>query len=59
MERTTIIKKFIDGLPTRFEVASGEVQMNAVVIETDETGPRNEAGRLRAKSIARLRLRAD
>lgn len=59
MERTTIIKKFIDGLPTRFEVASGDLQMNTVVIETDDTGPRNEAGRLRAKSIARLRLRAD
>jgi 2',3'-cyclic-nucleotide 2'-phosphodiesterase len=59
MERGAIIKKFIDGLPTRFEVATGDVQMNAVVIETDDSGPRNRAGRLRAKSIARLRLRAD
>jgi metallophosphoesterase (TIGR00282 family) len=59
MERKAIIKKFIDGLPTRFEVASGDVQMNAVVIEADDAGPRNEAGRLRAKSIARMRLRAD
>ena len=59
MERTTIIKKFIDGLPARFEVASSDVQMNAVVIETDDEGPRNEAGRFRAKSIGRLRLRAD
>src|SRR6516164_7549745 len=33
MERTAIIKKFMDGLPTRFEVASGDVQMNAVLIE--------------------------
>jgi hypothetical protein len=33
--------------------------MNAVVIETDDSGPRNGAGRFRAKSIARLRLRAD
>jgi hypothetical protein len=33
--------------------------MNAVVIETDDAGPRNDAGRLRAKSIARMRLRAD
>jgi len=33
--------------------------MNAVVIETDDSGPRNHAGRLRAKSIARLRLRLD
>ena len=59
MDRTAIIKKFMDGLPTRFEVATGDVQMNAVLIETDDLGARNEAGRLRAKSIGRLRLRAD
>jgi 2',3'-cyclic-nucleotide 2'-phosphodiesterase len=59
MERGAIIKKFIDGLPTRFEVANGDIQMNAVVIETDDGGPRNNAGRLRAKSIGRLRLRLD
>ena len=59
MEREAIIKKFIDGLPARFEVAAGDVQMNAVVIETDLDGPRNEAGRVRAKSIARMRLRLD
>ena len=59
MERTAIIKKFMDGLPTRFEVASGDVQMNAVLIETDDAGARNNAGRLRAKSIGRLRLRLD
>src|ERR1700751_922582 len=59
MDRQGIIKKFLDGLPARFDVATGDVQMNAVVIETDDSGLRNEAGRLRAKSIARLRLRAD
>jgi metallophosphoesterase (TIGR00282 family) len=59
MERSTIIKKFIDGLPARFEVATGDVQMNAVLIDTEDSGPRNGAGRLRAKSIARLNLRAD
>lgn len=59
MDRVAIIKKFIDGLPTRFEVATGDVQMNAVVIETDDSGPRNHGGRLRAKSIGRLRIRAD
>ena len=59
MDRPGIIKKFLDGLPARFEVATGDVQMNAVVIETDDSGARNEAGRLRAKSIGRLRLRAD
>jgi Uncharacterized protein conserved in bacteria len=58
MDRAGIVKKFLDGLPARFEVATGDVQMNAVLIETDDTGPRGEAGRLRAKSIERLRLRA-
>ena len=59
MDRAGIIKKFLDGLPARFEVAQGDVQMNAVLIETDDDGPRNSAGRLRATSIERLRLRVD
>jgi len=59
MERNGIIKKFLDGLPARFEVASGNVQMNCVLIETDDEGPRNAAGRLRALSIERLRLKID
>ena len=59
MDRAGIIKKFLDGLPARFEVASGDVQMNCVLIETDDEGPRNAAGRLKARSIERLRLRID
>jgi len=59
MDRGGIIRKFLDGLPARFEVASGDVQMNCVLIETDDEGPRNASGRLRAKSIERLRLRID
>lgn len=59
MDRVGIVKKFLDGLPARFEVASGDVQMNTVLIETDDEGPRNAAGRLRAKSIERLRLHLD
>ena len=59
MDRVGIIKKFLDGLPARFEVATGDIQMNAVLIETDEAAPPNEAGRLAAKSIERLRLRID
>jgi 2',3'-cyclic-nucleotide 2'-phosphodiesterase len=59
MEKGAIIQKFIDGLPARFEVASGDVQMNCVLIETDDAAPRNAAGRLRARSIERLRLRID
>src|ERR1700751_4217817 len=59
MDRAGIIKKFLDGLPARFEVAQGDVQMNAVLIETDDDGPRNSAGRLRSTSIERLRMRIE
>jgi hypothetical protein len=59
MDRAGIVKKFLDGMPARFEVAQGNVQMNCVLIETDDDGPRNQAGRLSAKSIERLRLRID
>jgi metallophosphoesterase (TIGR00282 family) len=59
MERNGIIKRFLDGLPLRFDVASGDVQMNCVLVETDDSGPRNAAGRLRASSIERLRFHID
>jgi metallophosphoesterase (TIGR00282 family) len=59
MDRAAIVKKFLDGLPARFEVAQGDVQMNAVLIETDDDGPRNTAGRLKAGSIERLRFSID
>lgn len=59
MDREAIIKRFVDSLPARFEVASGDVQMNCVLIETDVAGERNTAGRLRARAIERLRLRID
>ena len=59
MDREGIIRKFLSGLPARFDVAKGDVQMNAVQIETDDEGPRNGAGRLRARSVERLRLKID
>jgi metallophosphoesterase (TIGR00282 family) len=59
MDGNGIIAKFLNGLPARFEVASGDVQMNCVLVETDDDGPRNAAGRLRARSIERLRFRID
>ena len=59
MDRNGIVKKFLDGLPARFVVASGNVQMNAVLIDVDESAPHNEAGRFAAKSIKRLRLLID
>jgi hypothetical protein len=33
--------------------------MNCVVVDTDDDSNRNSAGRLKARSIERLRLRAD
>jgi 2',3'-cyclic-nucleotide 2'-phosphodiesterase len=59
MDREAIIKRFLDGLPARFEVASGDVQMNCVLIETDDAGERNAAGRLRARHIERLCFRIE
>lgn len=59
MDREGIIKRFLNGLPARFDVASGDVQMNCVLIETDDDGPPNAAGRLRARSIERLRFSID
>jgi len=59
MDRNGIITKFLNGLPARFEVASGDVQMNCVLVETNDEGPRNTSGRLQARSIERLRFRID
>jgi hypothetical protein len=35
MDKGAVIKRFLDGMPARFEVATGNVQMNAVLIEAD------------------------
>ena len=52
MERGPIIKRFFDGMSIRFEVASGNIQMNAVLIEADpQTG--------HALSIERRRYRIE
>jgi metallophosphoesterase (TIGR00282 family) len=52
MDKKAVLKRFLDALPTRFEVASGDIQMNTVLLEVDEvTG--------RARSIERVRFRAE
>jgi 2',3'-cyclic-nucleotide 2'-phosphodiesterase len=52
MEKSTIIQKFLDAMPARFVVAEGDIQMNAVLVDVDEsTG--------RARSIDRLNFRLD
>jgi 2',3'-cyclic-nucleotide 2'-phosphodiesterase len=52
MDKTAILRKFIDGQPTRFEVAAGDVQMNTVLIDVDEASGL-------ARGIERLRFRTD
>ncbi|HEX2713531.1 MAG TPA: TIGR00282 family metallophosphoesterase [Candidatus Acidoferrales bacterium] len=59
MDKVAIIQRFLDGLPARFDVATGEVQMNTVLLDIDEFGPPNAAGRARARSIARVKYRLD
>lgn len=52
MEKTAIIEHFIDAMPSRFSVAEGDIQMNGVQIDVDEsTG--------RARSIERANFRLD
>jgi hypothetical protein len=47
MDRQTVIQKFLDQLPTRFEVAKGDVRLSAALLEVDpQTG--------RALSIQRI-----
>lgn len=59
MDRPGIVKKFLDGLPSRFEVAAGDVQMNCVVVDADEAAELTAGRRAPARSIARLTLRVD
>jgi metallophosphoesterase (TIGR00282 family) len=49
-EVAPVIGRFLDGLPRRFEVASGDVRLSGALVEFDGTG--------RAGSIERLSLRA-
>lgn len=52
MEKRAIIDHFIDAMPSRFSVAEGDIQMNGVQIDVDEsTG--------RARSIERANFRID
>ena len=52
MEKAPIIQRFLDALPARFSVAEGDIQMNSVLLDIDEsTG--------QARSIERLNFRLD
>src|SRR5271166_6371299 len=52
MDKTGILQKFLDAMPAKFTVAEGDVRMNTVLLDVDEsTG--------RARSIERLRFHLD
>ena len=52
MEKQGVLQRFLDAMPARFIVAEGDVQMNTVLLDIDEsTG--------RARSIQRLNFRLD
>jgi calcineurin-like phosphoesterase len=70
MDRAGIVQKFLDGLPRRFEVAAGNIQMNCVLIVVDDDAALtagsdaaltagSDGSRVRARSISRLRLKLD
>ncbi len=49
MDRSAMIRRFLDALPGKFEVAAGDPRLNAVIVDVDEaTG--------RARGISRLRV---
>ncbi|HJY88491.1 MAG TPA: TIGR00282 family metallophosphoesterase [Candidatus Acidoferrales bacterium] len=52
MDKAGILKRFLDGLPARFEVASADVQMNAVRLDVEESSGH-------ARSIERVRFRIE
>lgn len=52
MERTSVIARFVTGLPSKLENATGDVRLNAVLIDADETTGQ-------ARSIARISVSAD
>jgi metallophosphoesterase (TIGR00282 family) len=51
MDKRAVLERFLEGLPTRFEVAESNLAMNAVRVEIDE-----ESGRARAIERAVYRL---
>jgi len=52
MDKAGILRRFLDGLPARFDVASADVQMNAVRLDVEESSGH-------ARSIERLRFRIE
>lgn len=51
MDRNSMVKRFLDAMPVKFEVAMGDPRLNGVLVNVDE-----DSGR--ARSIARVRVPA-
>jgi metallophosphoesterase (TIGR00282 family) len=52
MDKEGVLRRFLDALPAKFAVAEGDVQMNTVLLDIDETTGR-------ARKIDRLNFRLD
>jgi calcineurin-like phosphoesterase len=52
MDKQGVLQRFLDQMPAKFAVAEGDIQMNTVQIEVDETTGR-------AVSIERASFRID
>jgi calcineurin-like phosphoesterase len=52
MEKQGVLQRFLDAMPARFAVAEGDIQMNTVLLDADETTGR-------ARSIERFNFRLD
>jgi len=52
MDKKSVLQKFLDAMPARFVVAEGDIQMNAIMADVDQTTGR-------ARSIDRLNFRLD
>jgi calcineurin-like phosphoesterase len=50
MNKDAMVRRFLDGLPARFEVADGDARLNAVLIDADEANGL-------ARSISRVHMR--
>jgi metallophosphoesterase (TIGR00282 family) len=53
MDKKTIVQKFLDGLPARFEVAERDPQMNCVLLDVDPDAPLGPAVYPEAASSSR------
>jgi calcineurin-like phosphoesterase len=52
MEKDAMLRRFLAGLPERFEVAEGDLRMNTVIVDVDPSSGR-------ARSISRIRFPLD